>query len=226
MIDIYLSRLTLDPAGAAGRDLDNVYQLHRAVMRGFPATLPADERVLFRLDEDRDGRVTLLVQSRTAPAWSALPSGYLLPSDPFDPLPNPAVKRVSLAFHPGQWLRFRLRANPTLKQPRPGRNQGRRVAIAGDEARLAWLARKGTVGGFRPLDEVNVADQGQVSGHGQKRPKPTPPAELDERCIKLHLVQFDGLLEVTDPARFAQTLLAGIGSAKGFGCGLLSLAAA
>lgn len=39
-------------------------------------------------------------------------------------------------------------------------------------------------------------------------------------------VRFDGLLEVTDPGKFLETLRAGIGSAKGFGFGLLSLAPA
>jgi len=36
-------------------------------------------------------------------------------------------------------------------------------------------------------------------------------------------VQFRGILEVTDPARFSQAYFKGIGSAKGFGFGLLLL---
>ncbi len=43
-------------------------------------------------------------------------------------------------------------------------------------------------------------------------------------AVELRIVQFDGLLEVTDPARFGESLLGGIGSGKGFGCGMLSLA--
>jgi CRISPR system Cascade subunit CasE len=43
----------------------------------------------------------------------------------------------------------------------------------------------------------------------------------DERFFA---VRYDGLLEVTDPVKFLETLRAGIGSAKGFGFGLLSLA--
>ena len=39
-------------------------------------------------------------------------------------------------------------------------------------------------------------------------------------------VRFDGLLAVTDPALFRNTLQTGIGSAKAFGFGLLSLAPA
>jgi CRISPR-associated protein Cas6/Cse3/CasE subtype I-E len=37
-------------------------------------------------------------------------------------------------------------------------------------------------------------------------------------------VRFDGLLTVVDPVRFVQTLETGVGSAKGFGFGLLSIA--
>jgi CRISPR system Cascade subunit CasE len=39
-------------------------------------------------------------------------------------------------------------------------------------------------------------------------------------------VRFEGVLEVTDPDQLLQTVSEGIGSAKGFGFGLLSLARA
>jgi len=38
-------------------------------------------------------------------------------------------------------------------------------------------------------------------------------------------VQYDGLLEVLDPARLNEAVANGIGSGKGFGFGLLSLGA-
>jgi CRISPR system Cascade subunit CasE len=37
-------------------------------------------------------------------------------------------------------------------------------------------------------------------------------------------VEFRGILTVTDPARFRETFARGIGSAKGFGFGMLALA--
>ncbi|NUQ01432.1 MAG: type I-E CRISPR-associated protein Cas6/Cse3/CasE, partial [Armatimonadetes bacterium] len=40
------------------------------------------------------------------------------------------------------------------------------------------------------------------------------------------LVDFEGLLIVTDPPRFCEALRRGIGPAKAFGCGLLSVAPA
>lgn len=223
MIRLYLSRLILNPANPrARRELANVYELHRTVMGGFPEQLPDDERVLFRLEGDGDSRPVLLVQSQTAPDWGGLPAGYLAPTDPFDPMPNPAVKRVEPEFAPGQLLRFRLRANPTVKQDRPGRKQGRRVAVVREAAQLEWLGRKAAAGGFRfqPTD-VRVAEPGRAFGQTRQDPQTGTRHRLE-----LHVVQFDGFLWVTDPDSLAATLRAGIGPAKGFGCGLLSLAPA
>jgi CRISPR system Cascade subunit CasE len=191
-------------------------------MSGFADKLRTDERVLFRLDEDHAGRPLLLVQSQTEPDWRGLTGGYLLPVDPFDPVPNPAVKRVDVDFAPGQLLRFRLRANPTVKKDRPGRKQGRRVAVVREEAQLAWLERKATAGGFRVQpSEVRVSEPGREFG----RKKAESRAD-EAHHLEFHVVQFDGFLQVTDPGGFANTLRVGIGSAKGFGCGLLSLAPA
>jgi CRISPR system Cascade subunit CasE len=46
-----------------------------------------------------------------------------------------------------------------------------------------------------------------------------------KRGIKISTLDFQGLLEVTEPELFIQKVLyKGIGPAKAFGCGLLSLA--
>lgn len=52
------------------------------------------------------------------------------------------------------------------------------------------------------------------------------PLSQDGISLKVtHLgVQFDGLLQVVDPARLLETIRDGVGSAKGFGYGLLSVA--
>lgn len=225
-----LSRLLLNPRSReVRRDLGDIYQLHRTVLSGFPSQMPAEERVLFRVDEVTDGRRLLLVQSIfTRPEWVGLPAGYLLPPDPFDPLPNPAVREDALGFHEGQLLRFRLRANPTVKkvmtEPTGEKSgQGRRMAIVREADQLEWLGRKGRSGGFRSLNHVQVIDMGRAFGYiwrarnGSER--------VSER-VELNVVQFDGLLQVTDSELFGRTLLQGIGSGKGFGCGLLSLARA
>ncbi|MGL4892684.1 MAG: type I-E CRISPR-associated protein Cas6/Cse3/CasE, partial [Aeromonas veronii] len=42
-------------------------------------------------------------------------------------------------------------------------------------------------------------------------------------AIRFSSVDYEGLLEVTDPGRLVETLAHGIGRAKAFGCGLLML---
>ena len=44
--------------------------------------------------------------------------------------------------------------------------------------------------------------------------------------LKLFTVQFDGVLQVIDADQTQHAIESGIGSGKGFGCGLLSLARA
>ena len=120
---MYLSRLVLDPRSReAGRDLGDVYQMHRTIMSAFPQVneqreARADLAVLHRLDIDQRGeRIALLVQSGEEADWSCLPDGYLF--NPAGEGHNPATKSISdalAAFRKGQVLRFRLRANPTKK---------------------------------------------------------------------------------------------------------------
>ncbi len=211
---LYLSQLTLNPRlRPVQRDVTDVYQLHRTVMSGFPATLPAGERVLFRLEQHaRLPYLMLLVQSHTEPDWSDLAaSGRLLPPDPFDLSRNPAVKPFNLALRAGQQLYFRLRANPTVKR------DGERHALFREELYLDWLRRKAEQSGFRLLS-VRSSSEEYLSGLQR--------GGHESRRLKLFAVQFDGLLQVTDAGRVQEAVAAGIGPARAFGCGLLSLAPA
>lgn len=219
MTPLYLSRLLIDPADpAARRDLGDIYELHRTVMSGFPERLSDDERVLFRLDEDRAGRPSLLVQSRNAPDWGRLPPGWLA-ADPFDPAPNPAVKRVEPALERGRVLRFRLRANPTVKLRRDDRLSNR-VPLATAAQQADWLARQAARHGFELLRVDLAGSQVDASSsqadNGRRAAKASP--------LKVVAVTYEGLLRVTDGERLAAAVASGIGPAKAFGCGLLSLA--
>lgn len=196
------SRLHLDPAVAAVcGDLADVYRLHRTVMSAFPPDLPAGERVLFRVESAPGGHSTLLVQSLfVRPDWRRLPVGY--------PAAEPVVGEYEPAFEAGRVVSFVLRANPTM------RTGGRRVALVGEDARRAWLVRKGDAGGFRVIEgRTAVADVGVIIGY---RPETAGP-------VSFRVAEFSGFLEVTEPLRLVDVLRGGVGSAKGFGCGLLVL---
>jgi CRISPR system Cascade subunit CasE len=220
---LVLSRLLLNPLSRhVRRDIGSVVQLHRTVMRAFPATAAEARRtygVLFRLDlDERRGRVAVLVQSQCEPDWSSLPAGYLVESDDA----NPAVKSLEgLESHlsGGREFTFRLRANPTRRVSTEMTSQ--RVELRGDPARVAWLRRKGEAGGFLLCCDdsgigILVQEESKTGGHHDRG--------KGSGRITVRPVLFQGRLRITDAGRFMQTLRAGVGPAKAYGCGLLSLA--
>lgn len=214
---MYLSRLILNPRNRrVQREVADPYQMHRSLMRAFPDDLaPEAERVLFRLEvRPRTDGLLLLVQSWSLPDWSWLAEpnarDYLLPVDES----NPAVKPFDLNLSSGQVLAFRLRANPTVKRKFESGDH-KRVGLYREAEQREWLKRKGESGGFQVLF-VRISNQDTVHGHVYR----------DDTRHKLHFlsVQFDGLLQVTDPDRLQGAVRRGVGSGKGLGFGLLSLA--
>jgi CRISPR system Cascade subunit CasE len=181
--------------------------------------------VLYRLETNpRTGQVTLLLQSAVAPDWSRLEPGYLADAAGED---NPACKSVDEHYGrlaPGMRLAFRLRANPTRKidtHSGPGgeRRNGRRVELRREEEQIDWLRRKGAECGFGVVE-------------ARARPAPgsqaAPPGEQTgiRSTVGQAAVLFEGELVITDAARFREALAKGIGPAKAYGFGLLSVAPA
>lgn len=214
---MYLSSLSVDTSAARGRTwLANPYRIHQRLLMAFPDVDPKANRVLFRLEDDRD-LPRLLVQSDSRPDWDLAFRDHPVLASP------PRCKEVTLALREGQRLRFRLRANPTWRKSHPTelddrgkRKMGDRLGLLREEQQRAWLERKGQVGGFRLLDYV-VRSPGLVSF----------PRGGDGAGRQTHvLADFEGHLLVTDPVALLATVASGVGSAKAFGFGLLSLAPA
>jgi CRISPR system Cascade subunit CasE len=215
---MYLSCLMLNPRHKrAQRELAQPYELHRTVLSAFPESLPPGERVLFRVDTPRQssapagGPAPLLVQSQNEPDWRWADdlAGYLL---------CPAqCKAIDLELRSGQMLAFRLRANPTVKKKSHEKGDdppanGVRLGLLREEEQRAWLDRKGEQHGFVVLRAVIAPEAMQTArkpGH--------------ERGLVHVAVRYDGLLRVTDAALLQEAVRGGIGSAKAFGFGLLSL---
>lgn len=213
---MYLSLLQLNPRSRQVQsELANPYEMHRTVMQAFPDGHKRDAAgVLFRLDFDsRTGQPALLVQSQIEPNWHPLNAAYLQPGY----TPNPQVKQVQLRPQAGQLLAFRLCANPTKRVGAKGdESYGARVALYKEEDQYEWLARKAAANGFRVL-QAQVSHVDTVTGKLQRDPQTV-------HHLTLFAARFDGVLEVTDPARLRDAVLSGIGSGKAFGFGLLSLA--
>lgn len=218
---MYLSRIILDPRSRqVQRELADPYEMHRTLCKAFPnANFKENESsgILFRVDiHPKTGVPTLLVQSQQAPDWSFLlddRKNYLLDESAL-PLgvENPAWKEINPQFRQGQALAFRLRANPTKRL----KENAKRIGLFREEDQLAWLERKIQAAGGRLVSA-------RITGKGELRGKLFTEKD-DARRMRFVSAQFEGILQVEEPALFARHLAAGIGSAKGFGFGLLSVA--
>ena len=250
MPDLYLSRLTLLLRNRdTQRLLGDCHAMHRLVMSGFPDVPEEAARnalgVLYRV-EPRPSRpdVQVLVQSRAAPRW-AFESRAIRAEGP------QAVDAFLADIEPGRRYRFRLHANPTRRvHPRAAEGKDlrddvrqrdwseqpgavrKRVAVRDDEARLAWLARKGESGGFvlaaakvaPGLDSQPEAYEGFRAARSEPRGMTFGRQHRGDRRIAIETCTFEGVLDVTDPAALREAIAAGVGPGKAFGCGLLSLA--
>jgi CRISPR system Cascade subunit CasE len=114
----------------------------------------------------------------------------------------------------GQRLYFCLRANPSVKKQAEGKKNGYRLGLLREEDQRKWLHKKAEESGFTVVtcqampegiihDEIGKGDKGK---------------------LRHYAVRFEGKLKVVNPDIFTAALSNGIGSAKGFGFGLLSVA--
>ncbi len=223
---MYLSKLTLNPRNAQVRsELAQPYEMHRTLSHAFEhgtfeVSRAQDESsgVLFRVDEQpREQSIVVLVQSKIAPDWSSLSERQDARGQPYL-LRSAESKAVNPKLAAGQQLSFRLRANPTKRLGKSaGANQGKRVGIYAEEKQIEWLKRKAEAGGFR-LVRAQISRDEKIGGEIHR--------DNQEHNLKLYTVQFDGVLQVADPQQMLQAIEGGIGSGKGLGCGLLSLAPA
>jgi CRISPR system Cascade subunit CasE len=133
----------------------------------------------------------------------------------------------------GDRLRFMLRAHPTTSQPSPlqqGKGKrGKRVDVvvqalrdlrgneadagrlqAVEAAACAWLRRKGEARGFIVTDDLVV--------HGFEK---IQVPRRNSNPIVFNAVDFEGVIEVTNPQEFLTALASGFGRSRAFGCGLM-----
>jgi CRISPR system Cascade subunit CasE len=207
---MYLSQLILDPRGAqTRRDLGDPYELHRTLTRAFAPR--ADEkplRFLWRLEASGNNaaRPRVLTQSDSPGDWGVLQAlpNYL---DAREGLKSKTVSLDKLLIRDGIY-RFRLAANPTIKR------NGKRLGLASEVEQLNWLQRQGGRHGFEINQTLVAEDEHLIVNRAQQTP------------ITLRRVRLEGQLRVTDTNRLACALTSGIGPAKAFGCGLLSIAPA
>lgn len=225
---MYLSRVFLDAAEGATPEGDWIlrspYRLHQAVYAAFDPRERGTGGILYRREpEMRDGRVVVLVQSECRPDWER---GFAVELGRAETV---EVRPLEHRLRSGQHLPFRLRANPTRRN-----RDGKRVALTSQgphrEHARAEMERRGDsaanesrVGEFllkewlrNRLKEAAMDLEFQVTDEGLTEDRP--------HRLQFKSVRYDGVLEVGDPDLLRKLAREGVGSAKGFGFGLLSLA--
>lgn len=222
----WLARLEVDARIAREERIIDSYAWHRKLWDYFPEMPDASRDFLTRIDL-LEGEYCLWILSKTKPVcprWC--------PEDGF------AIKQIAESFLSHRYYAFDLKANPTravvqrdandnqVLLPNGKRRRGKRVPLVKQDELKAWLIRKGEVrcrdpkngeeipGGFRIVMDRPLEISPMVESHFRKK----------EHAAYHGGVQFRGTLEVTDREHFIQSYQFGIGSAKGFGFGLLLLA--
>ncbi|WP_327103509.1 type I-E CRISPR-associated protein Cas6/Cse3/CasE [Nonomuraea glycinis] len=246
----YLSRIRINPLREKSRlFLASPHAMHGAVMYGIPDA-PNDQRILWRLDADDPHRPMLFVLTTTRPDWSHLveQAGWPGADGEHAAIRDYAPLLAQIAV--GREFAFRLTANPVQNTSNPLKPSPTQIERAAEAKRrsfrighrtadqqLTWFLSRTERWGFDvpPARTDPPAPGLQPSSDEQ----PPPPREVritarERRSFRkknagshpvvLHTATFQGRLRITDTAAFTERLLGGIGPAKSYGCGLLTLA--
>lgn len=227
---MYLSSIRLDLNSLTRGELFDVleggaYTAHQLLWRLFPDTPKGERPFIFRqeMEEDTNGK------------GAGLPRFYVCSTRP--PEPVEGFEMQCKPFAPklvkGERLAFRLRANPTIARMSGGKGRSHRADVlmdarkpfpvgertsqpcieAMEAAARHWLKSRADAFGFAlPVEPETGAYRQHALG---KRDGGQP--------IRFSSVDYEGLLEVTEPEQLQSTLQQGIGRARAFGCGLLLL---
>lgn len=219
---MHLSRIQLNPQRRRTRWLlSSPQRIHAEVLNTFPDPPTGDRhggaRVLWRLDEEGQ-RTLLYIVSPEPPDLSKLTeeSGWsTAPGEVRD------YRRLLDRVETGSRWAFRLVANPVRYVKHEDDRRGRRSAHVTVSHQEGWLAEQAARAGFAVQD----VDGQQTFALTRRRTVRFTRGSAD-RPVTISTAQFDGELAVLDAALFTRTLVSGIGPAKAYGCGLLTIAPA
>lgn len=213
---MFLTRMNLNPARRGTRSLlGSPQRMHAAVMLGFPpgSTIEGPQgRVLWRVDHG-DYAATLWISSPSKPDLTHIveQAGWPTAADPWQ---TRATDALLGRLADGQEWVFRLTANPVVSVKQEG-GRGKRVPHVTVEQQGSWLLTRAEGLGVS-LRNVAVKHREEISFNRG--------TDGTNRRVTLNRATFDGLLIVTDPDLLRSALTQGVGKAKAYGCGLITLA--
>lgn len=212
---MFLSKLEVNPMRRQSRRLlSDPQAMHAVIMK--TCNPNEGERILWRIDET-DSSIDLYIVSPQTPDVHTLNDQIGWENqDPesadYDGLLN--------SLENDQKYAFRLTANPTHVSTENGVKK--RYGHVTIEQQKNWFLRKASQHGFkiRKLGKPEFDDPHDLVVHDRK----VKTFRRQGKTVTLNVASFSGSLEVTDAELLRTALVMGIGRAKAYGCGLLTLA--
>ncbi|MFF4648078.1 type I-E CRISPR-associated protein Cas6/Cse3/CasE [Streptomyces sp. NPDC001389] len=233
---MFLTRFRINTARLGSRNLlASPQHMHAAVMSSFAGALPSAEntsRVLWRLDRNSRAEVLLFMVSEERPDLTHLVEQAGWPTtaawQTYD------YKTFLDGLTTGTTWAFRLTANPVHNVRRTPNEPLKRTAHRTPRHQMGWLLKHQQDAGFRILEtpaeqrRLPQGDEHQLIVRDERRHRFSKTEMITGMAnqVPLVTVTFDGRLEVTDPVALRRTLTLGLGKAKAYGCGLMTLAQA
>ncbi len=244
---MFLSRVELGPRAADHeafwREVSEPYGAHQALWRLLGRGPEQKRDFLFRAEESL-GRPSFLVLSAQRPE---VPVGGLWQVEPKQFAPVLKVgQRLAFRLRASPVVRRGDRVdgkkNKRVHRHDVVMDSARRLAEGGQQlpdpttlardAGLAWLGAQGQRSGFR-LVEAPVDAIGE-DGLLESEPRPRAAVRVEgyrqhriarrgATAIRFSTLEFEGLLEVSEPKTFLERIASGFGPQKAFGCGLMLL---
>lgn len=223
---MYLSRIEVNRHRRETlRALASPQILHAALEASFPAASDAAagagddaRKLLWRMDTLKNS-LYILVQSVRRPDFTHIVQQFGWP-EAGQTWETREYGAFLDSLAEGQKWRFRLRANPvhSVGGEKETGKRGEVKAHVTVEQQRKWLLDKSAVLGVSIAEaEIDVVHRETL------RFKRTPQANS---LVTLSRATFEGMLTVADTALLTAAMRAGIGRAKAYGCGLLTLAEA
>lgn len=216
---MFLTKMQINPRRRGARILlASPQAMHAAVLAGFPDARPTDEgRVLWRLDTHGQHRVALFIVSPDKPDLTHLveqagwPTTCAWETRCYDGLLS--------SLRIGQHWQFRLTANPVRAGKREGWSDTKPLGHVTVKQQEGWLLDRVERLGFQI---AGTTADGQpdlaVIDRSVRR------FDRNGSRITVSTATFEGHLEITDPDLLRRGMTFGIGRAKSYGCGLLTIA--
>ena len=213
---MFLTRCDINPARrGAQKLLGSPQAMHATVLAAFPESLDETRgRVLWRVDTDQH-HVRCYIVSHDRPDLTHLIEQAGWPTT--QTWETREYGRLLSSLTPGQRWGFRLHANPTRSTRIGAASRSQRVGHVTADQQLGWFLERAAKWGIE-VPEVDGAPAVRVRSRG------TDTFRRENARVTLATATYEGLLDVSQPDLLARALTQGIGPAKAYGCGLLTLA--